>query len=353
MVHIIPNWTFKKNQISIHSLISKPRKVTHGVPQGSVLGPLLFNIYLLPLFKSIEISHFRSIVDYHSYTDDIQLHCKLIYPNSAIHLLNNCITDIYNWITNNSLSLNCLKTESLHIKTSTTIFLPPQITINNLSIYYANKIKTLGILIDPILPFHIPTKSLSQSINYILQNLRTIIPFINFNTAIFSLHPSFYPTLITLIPIHIGKYMPLHNLINKLKRLQNTSIRFIFNIAKHSRQHISPLRTKLHWLPIKSSIIYNISLTIHLSTHHNTPDYLANLLIPIRKKIINKFKLKTSVLSYLTSAQHKSFSVHAPKIWNDLLHYIRSIDSTVILKLNLKTYRFLNKYIKKHVRKLP
>ena len=52
------------------------------------------------------------------------------------------------------------KTESLHIKTCTTVFLPPQITINNLSISYDNKVKTLGILIDPTLQFHIPTKSL-------------------------------------------------------------------------------------------------------------------------------------------------------------------------------------------------
>ena len=140
------------------------------LPSRYVLGSLLFNINLLPLFKIIDkYPHYRSIVDYHSYTDDI-LHCRLIDTNNAIHLLNNCITDIHNWLTNNSLPLNCLKTESLHIKTSTTIFLPPQITINNLSISYANKVKTLGILIDPTLKFHIPTKSLSQSINYILQN---------------------------------------------------------------------------------------------------------------------------------------------------------------------------------------
>ena len=93
----------------------------------------------------------------------------MIDARNAIHLLDNCITDI-----NNSLSLNCLKTESLHIKISTTIFLPPQITINYLSISNANKVKPLGILIDPTLQFHIPTKSLSQylititiTVNYI------------------------------------------------------------------------------------------------------------------------------------------------------------------------------------------
>ena len=130
--------------------------------------------------------------------------------------------------------------------------------------------------------------------------------------------------------------MPPHNLINILQRLQNSDYRFIFNIAKFSRQHISPLRTKLHWLPITSSIIYNISLTIYLVTHNNTPGYLANLLTPnitiYEQRKINKFKLNTPDLSYLTSTQHKSFSVHAPKLWNDLPHHILSIDSTVILK---------------------
>ena len=55
-------------QISINSLISKPRKFTHGVPQGYVLGQLRFNIYLLPLFKIIDK---YPIIDYHSYVDDI------------------------------------------------------------------------------------------------------------------------------------------------------------------------------------------------------------------------------------------------------------------------------------------
>ena len=325
-------------QISINSLISKPRKVTHGVPQGSVLGPLLFNIYLLPLFKIIDK---YPTIDYHSYADDIQLHCRLIDPNNDINLLNNCITDIHNWLTNNSLSLNCLKTESMHIKTSTTIFIPPQITINNLSISYANKIKNLGILIDPTLQFNIQTKSLSQSINYILHNLRTIRPFINFNTAKLLATSLILPRLDYC---NSCLYASSQSIINKLQRLQNSAIRFIFNITKYSRQHISPLRTKLHWLPIKSRIIYKIALTIHLATHHNTPDYLANLLTPnttiYEQRHINKFKLKTPVLLHLTSSQHKSFSIHAPKIWNDLPHHIRSIDSTVTFKSKLKTYLF-------------
>ena len=73
-------------------------------------------------------------------------------------------------------------------------------------------------------------------------------------------------------------------------------------------------------------------------------DYLANLLTPnitiYEQRQISKFKLKTPGLSYLTSAQHKSFSIHALKIWNDLLHHIRSIDSTVIFKVKAQNIPF-------------
>ena len=62
-----------------------------------------------------------------------------------MNLLKNCITNIDTLLTNNSLSLNFLKTESLHIKIHTTIFLPSQFNINILSICHDNKYK---ILID-------------------------------------------------------------------------------------------------------------------------------------------------------------------------------------------------------------
>ena len=192
-----------------------------------------------------------------------------------------------------------------------------------MSISYANKVKkNLGISIDPSLQFHIQTKSLSHSINYIgnlLHNLRILIPFINVTTAKLLATSLILPCLDYC---NSCIYASSQSIINKLQCHQNSAIKF--NITKHSRQHIDPLRTKLNWMPIKSRIIYLICQTIQLSTYYNTPAKLLNPNITIyEQRQINKLKLKMSVLSNFLFAQHTSFSIHAPKICNDLPNNIR------------------------------
>ena len=85
----------------------------YGVSQGSVLGPIIFNIYLLPIFNIISKC---PIISVHAYVDDIQLKLNCtseIYfsPN----LMSNYIKSIHNWNSNNSLSLNLNKTEIIFL----------------------------------------------------------------------------------------------------------------------------------------------------------------------------------------------------------------------------------------------
>ena len=97
----------RKLQILINNTLSSEQEIKWGVPQGSVLGPLLFSIYLLPLGDIIR----QHNLTYHIYAEDVQLYLSFqpgTVPSTA-ESFEHCIQDIRSWITINKLKLNGVK----------------------------------------------------------------------------------------------------------------------------------------------------------------------------------------------------------------------------------------------------
>ena len=80
------------------------------MPQGFVLGPLLFSLYINPLSKVIQR---HSDINFYSYADDTQLfvHLSYKYATSAFDKLNSCLQDVQEWMSTSRLKLNPGKLE--------------------------------------------------------------------------------------------------------------------------------------------------------------------------------------------------------------------------------------------------
>ena len=99
----------RTHSVKVGSTLSHPAALQYGVPQGSVLGPILFSLYTNPISSII---HSYSSINCHFYTDDTQLYTTLSPANfsHSIQKLKNCLNDIQNFMFTNKLKLNPDKT---------------------------------------------------------------------------------------------------------------------------------------------------------------------------------------------------------------------------------------------------
>jgi len=102
--------------VFVNDEASMTTNVNHGVPQGSVLGPILFTLYMLPLGNIIR----KQCINFHCYADNTQLYLS-IKPEETNQLakLQECLKDIKTWMTCNFLMLNSDKTEVILLALNT------------------------------------------------------------------------------------------------------------------------------------------------------------------------------------------------------------------------------------------
>ena len=134
--------TDRTQYVSLCNHCSDFAPVHSGVPQGSVLGPMLFTMYIKPLSAIID-SH--SII-HHSYADDLQLQMSASPDriSELLHSMQSCISDVKAWATANMLKLNDSKTELMLVTSKRSKHLhnlPTSITIGNAQIPFKQSVK--------------------------------------------------------------------------------------------------------------------------------------------------------------------------------------------------------------------
>ena len=317
---------------------SEAEPLRWGVPQGSVLCPLLFSLYLTPLGDIVR-SH---DINFHMYADDIQLYLSTDPSQfaSARSSLERCILDVRAWMSANKLKLNDSKTEflvlgrKLHLENTSNSCL----IIGNKVIHASPKVRNLGTTFDPTLSMDSYISSLCRSSYFHLRNLSLARKYLHEKAiqslvhAAISTRIDYCNSLLYGIP---NKYL------KKLQMLQNSAARIVKQIKK--TDHITPILAELHWLPVTFRIKYKLLLFAFKVYHDTAPQYLSELLhpyVPRRNLRSSDAFLLETPHSHLVSCGDRSFSVSAPRLWNDLPYYLRSCDSLPRFKKLLKTLFF-------------
>ena len=166
--------------VQIGSSTSEPVTMKYGVPQGSVLGPILFTMYTTPLGNIIRNHNYN--LDFHLYADDTQLDisfkpCDSISRQTAISQVEACIKDIKTWMTNNLLKLNDDKTELIIVTTSETTSRQEDIVINIGDSPIAPSMeppRNLGVLFDSTCCLSDHVNKICKNINYQLYSIGKI-----------------------------------------------------------------------------------------------------------------------------------------------------------------------------------
>ena len=335
--------TDRTHYVSLSNHCSAFAPVHSGVPQGSVLGPILFTMYIKPLSAIID-SH--SIL-HHSFADDLQLHMSAPPDriSELLHSMQSCISDVKAWATANMLKLNDNKTELMLITYNRTKHLhnlPTSITIGNAQIPFKQSVKNLGLTLDCHLTMNAHVTNIARTCYIEQYRLASICRFLT-STATTTLVSAFVSSKIDYCNSLL--FGSTHDVTSHLQRMQNYAARVILRLPKSS--NITAHLKSLHWLPVKVRSTYKIACLCYNCHSSTAPSYVTDML--------HKKPLHTRSSSYtmplLNRPAHskatlgdRSFSFASSSVWNSIPNDVRCAPSLSSFKSRLKTYLFCSVY---------
>ena len=335
----------RSQSVHIADHCSEKSELKYGVPQGSVLGPVLFSIYVAGLGRLIDAHHSK----HHFYADDTQLYIPIETVAACKRDLDLLLSDIKLWMSKRKLKLNDNKTEVILIHGNMKQDLSKIFNTLNFGghdICPASSVRDIGVIIESNLSFD---KHISKTIsicNFHIRNLYAIRSDLDRKSLLTLVH--------ALVTSHIdycnSLYMNLpKKYLKKLQTILNRSARLIFNLPP--RHPTTSYLIELHWLSIKARIEFKVCLQVYKALKYSQPKYLRDLLIlrsPSTDMVLrcenDPFRLLEPRAYNERTFAERSFAYSAPRLYNKLPIEMKQLDSIETFKSRLKTFLFQNSY---------
>ena len=326
--------TNRKQKVRIHGSLSDYIDVLFGVPQGSVLGPVLFNLYAQSLYKVISAAGFNTS----GYADDsnARLTFALTFQHNVVtQQLPNLMERITQWMNQFFLKINPDKTEII-------LFIPQSLrhhpTINGTffsngtCIRFSDTATNLGVKLDKFLTFEPYVNSTVALCYKQLKDISSIRQLIETKQTEMLVHSVISNRLDYCNSLLFGLNK---SVIEKFQKVQNAAARVVLKLRK--RDPIRQEMAQLHWLRVSDRVTFKILMLTFKCIHNMAPVELKSL---ITFRSIDRCTLN---LVFLDSTHgRRTFKYAAPRLWNSLPSEIRKITVISNFKSKLKHLLFNN-----------
>ena len=324
--------SFLKNRfqfVKINRSVSSKESVKTGVPQGSVLGPLLFILYIndLPLHLNNELTN-------NLFADDSSMHAS---SKSIDHLnssLQNGLNDANTWCSKNSMSIHPEKTKSMIVTTRQKHKRAPlqlSLSLGNKKIQQVVEHKVLGVTLDANLNWHahidLLVKRLSKN-TYLLYRLKRYASKEALKLYFDAHINSFVNYASTLWDNSSGEYM---------KRINSVHRRAVKTLLPSKSITTDEKFKKLNILPLDKQLLYNKAVITHKIYYKNAPPYLSHLITKASERYgSNRLEPLLPRIDFCKS----SLAYSGAATWNMLPPSLRQVTSISKFKKLLRVYLF-------------
>ena len=324
----------RKQFVEYNGASSSQSNIVCGVPQGSILGPLLFLIYIN------DLAHASSKIFSILFADDSNLFLSGRDPDQLIRTMNEELVHIVKWLQVNKLSVNLKKTHFMIFrKRKVKIHLKESIIINNVKISQIEKTKFLGVMIDNNLTFinHVLyTKGkMAKAIGILYRGKK----FFTEQTMKTLYNVFVYPYLMYCIEVwgkNCDKYL------EPVLKKQRHALRLITGVSK--KTPTTPIREKFKLLSLHEIYVYATQLFMFKVHHDKVPAIFSTFYVKNRDvhnyptSSRNKFHVPLAK-SYYTA---KIVRVTGVTTFNYLFNRVKLNVTYTTYKSNLKRFLVAN-----------
>lgn len=335
-IKFIKSYLSGRSQCTIsNGLKSNNVSTDRGVPQGSILGPLLFTIYTADLLNCLK--HCKT----HQYADDTQLYHSFDDADqyAAADAINYDLNMISEYSTKHGLHLNEKKTQLIVFGNGRTKIMSNKnfkIYLNNIPLTFSDTCRNLGLSIDNDLRF-------KSHINKLIQKAYGTLKHLYFFKDILSSEIKLKlcdSLILSSVAYCDTVYWPA--ILNKdkesLQKLQNSCLRFAFNIRKF--EHISHVFRETSWLKMQERFMYHFNSLLFSLVQKQAPYYLYIKLIKHSDIHPHTTRYRDTLVIPLHNSAlfERSFSYNAAKMFNSVPLDLKSSISLSSFKIKLKKY---------------